>query len=154
MLRKLLKNHYSTVHLDLFLKDKNYLTRSKYAIASIVTFTRSTLPVPAEEIKPKGSVLKVAKMATHFSEKKTKQNKTKKSTLKKLPRRKVFLRSGDGQKVEAVTVAQKMRHAKDEARIRRFTLDEYLTPRLVQPLPPEWLQSSKQTRGGPTLKKA
>ena len=25
-----------------------------------------------------------------------------------------------------------MRHAKDEARIRRFTLDEYLTPRLVQ----------------------
>ena len=23
-------------------------------------------------------------------------------------------------------------HAKDEARIRRFTLDEYLTPRLVQ----------------------
>ena len=53
-----------------------------------------------------------------------KQNKTKqKNTLKKLPGRKVFLRSGDGQKVEAVTVAQKMRHAKDEARIRRFTLD-------------------------------
>ena len=88
--------------------------------------------------------------------KKTKQNKTKqkKNTLKKLPGRKVFLRSGVGQKVEAVTVAQKMRHAKDEARIRRFTLDEYLTPRLVQPLPPEWLQSSKQTSGGPTLKKA
>ena len=77
MLRKLLKNHYSTVHLDLFLKDKNYLTRSKYAIASIVAFTRSTLPVPAEEIKPKGWVLKVAKMATHSSEKK-KQSKTKK----------------------------------------------------------------------------
>ena len=149
MLRKLLKNHYSTVHLDLFLKDKNYLTRSRYAIASIVAFTRSTLPVPAEEIKPKGWVLIVAKMATHSSEKK--KSKTKQ---KKIPGRKVFLRSGDGQKVEAVTVAQKMRHAKDEARIRRFTLDEYLTPRLVQPLPPEWLQSSKQTRGGPTLKKA
>ena len=74
----------------------------------------------------------MAKVATHFSEKnRTKQNKTK-NTWKKLPGRKVFLRSGDGQKVGAVTVAQKMRHAKDEARIRRFTLDEYLTPRLVQ----------------------
>ena len=106
------------------------MTRSKYAIASIVAFTRSTLPVPAEEIKPKGWALKVAKMVTHFSEK-TKQNK-KKNTMKRLPGRKVFLRSGDGQKVEAVTVAQKMRHAKDEARIWRFTLDEYLTPRLIQ----------------------
>ena len=96
-------------------------------------------------------------MATHFSEKrnKIKQNKTKqKNTLKKLPGRKVFLRSGDGQKVEAVTVAQKMRHAKDDARIRRFTLDKYLTPRLVQSFTSRMLQSSKQTRGGPTSKKA
>ena len=70
MLRKLLTNHYSTVHVDLFLKEKNYLTRSKYAIASIAAFTQSILPVLAEEINPKGWALKVAKMATHFSEKK------------------------------------------------------------------------------------
>jgi len=31
-------------------------------------------------------------------------------------------------KVEAITVAQKMRRSKDEARIRRFTCDEFLTP--------------------------
>ena len=75
MLRKLLENHYSTVHVDLFLKEKNYLTRSKYAIASISAFTQSTLTVPAEEIKPKGWALKVAKMATHFSEKKKQKKK-------------------------------------------------------------------------------
>ena len=77
MLRKLLKNLYSTVHVDLTLKDKNYLKRSKYAIASIVVFTPSILPVLAEEIKLKGwaPALKVAKMATRFNEK----------TKKKLP---------------------------------------------------------------------
>jgi len=31
-------------------------------------------------------------------------------------------------KVEAIAVAQKMRRSKDEARIRRFTCDEFLTP--------------------------
>jgi len=31
-------------------------------------------------------------------------------------------------KVEAITVAQKMRRSKDEARIRWFTCDEFLTP--------------------------
>jgi len=31
-------------------------------------------------------------------------------------------------KVEAITVAEKMRRSKGEARIRRFTRDEFLTP--------------------------
>jgi len=31
-------------------------------------------------------------------------------------------------KVKASTVAQKMRRSKDEARIRRFICDEFLTP--------------------------
>ena len=35
-------------------------------------------------------------------------------------------------KVEAITVAQKMRRSKDEARIKRFTCDEFLTPCHVQ----------------------
>ena len=76
MLRKLLKNLYSTVDVVLFLKDTNYLRGSKYAIASIVVFTPSTLPVLAEEIKIKGwaPALKVANMATRFNEKTTKKN--------------------------------------------------------------------------------
>ena len=45
----------------------------------------STLPVPAEETKPKGWALKVTKKATRFNEKQ-----------KKIPRRKVFLISEDG----------------------------------------------------------
>jgi len=35
-------------------------------------------------------------------------------------------------KVEAITVAQKMKRSKDEVRIRRFTCDEFLTPCHVQ----------------------
>jgi len=31
-------------------------------------------------------------------------------------------------KVKAITVAQKMRRSKDEARVRRVTCDEFLTP--------------------------
>jgi len=31
-------------------------------------------------------------------------------------------------KVEAVTVAEKIRRSKDDARITRFTCDEFLTP--------------------------
>ena len=32
---------YSMVHVDLFLKEKTYLTRPKHAIATIAVFTRS-----------------------------------------------------------------------------------------------------------------
>ena len=99
------------------------MTRPKYAIASIVVFTGSTLPGPAEEIKPKGWALKVATMATHLDEK---------YLEKYLEKRFSQVRSRPKIKVETVTVAQKMRHTKDEARIRWFTLDKYLTPRLVQ----------------------
>ena len=67
--------------------------------------------------------------------------------MKKLPGRKVFLRSGDGQKVEAVTVAQKMRHAKDEARIRWFTLDKHFTPRLVQSFSSKMASKLKTDKG-------
>ena len=57
---------------------------------------------------------------------KTKRNK-KNKTKQKVPWRKAFLRSGDGHKVEGVTVAQKMRQAKNGARIKRFTLNKFLS---------------------------
>jgi len=41
---------------------------------------------------------------------------------------KFFLGQETAIKVEAITAAQKMRHSKDEARIRRFTCDKFLTP--------------------------
>ena len=49
---------------------------------------------------------------------------------------KFFLRSGDGHKVKAVTVGQKMRHVKNEATFGRFTLYEFLTPNHVYPSSP------------------
>ena len=55
----------------------------------------STLPVPAEETKPKGWALKVTKKATRFNEKQ-----------KKYLEEKFFLFQKTGHKVEAVTVAQ------------------------------------------------
>ena len=64
---------YSTVHVDLFLEEKTYLTRPNYPIVTIVSFTRSTLPVPAEEIKPKAWALSDEK-ATRFNEKKNNDN--------------------------------------------------------------------------------
>ena len=79
----------------------------------------STLPVPAEETKPKGWALKVTKKATRFNEK-----------LKKYLEEKFFLFQKTGHKVEAVIVAQEMRY--DEDGSRRFTLDEFLTPQQVQ----------------------
>ena len=77
----------------------------------------STIPVPAEEIKPKGWALKVTKKATRFNEK-------QKNYLEE----KFFSGQETAIKVEAITVAQKMRRSKDQARIRRFTCDEFLTP--------------------------
>jgi len=41
---------------------------------------------------------------------------------------KFFLGQETAIKVEAITAAQKMRRSKDEARIWRFTCDEFLTP--------------------------
>ena len=70
----------------------------------------STLPVPAGEIKPKGWALKVTKKATRFNEK-------QKNYLEE----KFFLGQETGHKVKAVTVAQEMRYAKDEAGSGRFT---------------------------------
>ena len=64
-----------------------------------------------------------------------------------MPSRKAFLRSGDGHKVEGVTVAQKMRQAKNGARIRRFTLNEFL--RLLATFNPSSpAQSSETDTGG------
>ena len=83
--------------------------------------TSSTLPLPVGDIKPKGWALKVTKKATRFNEKQ-----------KKYLEEKFFLGQETGHKVEAVTVAQEMRYAKDEAGSRRFTLDEFLTPQQVQ----------------------
>ena len=57
MLRKFLKSHLQYGYVDLFLEEKTYLTRPNYPIVTIVLFTRSTLPVPAEEIKPKAWAL-------------------------------------------------------------------------------------------------
>jgi len=54
--------------------------------------------------------------------------KNKKTTLKP---EKFFSGQETAIKVEAITVAQKMRRSKDKARIRRFTCDEFLTPRHV-----------------------
>ena len=62
-----------------------------------------------------------------MTKKATLSNEKQKTTLNKS-----FLRSGDGNKVEAVTLSQKMRYTKDEDKIRRFTLDEFLTSRHVQ----------------------
>jgi len=60
----------------------------------------------------------VTKKATRFNE------KQKKNCLEE--------KFSSGQetaiKVEAIIVAQKMRRSKDEARIWRFTCDEFLTP--------------------------
>lgn len=81
----------------------------------------ATLRVPAGHIKPKGWALKVTKKATRFNEKQ-----------KKYLEEKFFLGQETGHKVEAVTVAQEMRYAKDEEGSRRFTLDEFLTPQQVQ----------------------
>jgi len=61
------------------------------------------------------------KKATRFNEKQKKYLEVK-----------FFLSQETGRKVEAVTVAQEMRYAKNEARSRRFTLDEFLTPQQVQ----------------------
>ena len=55
----------------------------------------SSLPVPAEETKPKGWALKVTKKATRFNEKQ-----------KKYLEEKFFLFQKTGHKVEAITVAQ------------------------------------------------
>jgi len=63
----------------------------------------------------------VTKKATRFNEKQ-----------RKYLEEKFFLGQETGHKVEAVTVAQEMRYAKDEAGSRRFTLDEFLTPQQVQ----------------------
>ena len=49
------------------------MTRPNYPIVTIVLFTRSTLPVPAEEIKPKAWALSDEK-ATRFNEKKKNNN--------------------------------------------------------------------------------
>ena len=83
----------------------------------VFTLSNSTLAVPAEEIKPIGWVLKVTKKATRFNEK-------QKNYLEE----KFFSGQETAIKVEAITVAQKMRRSKDEARIGRFTCDEFLTP--------------------------
>ena len=64
-----------------------------------------------------------------------------------MPRRKAFLRSGDGHRVEGVTVAQKTRQAKNGARTRRFTLNEFL--RLLATFnPSSSAQSSETDTGG------
>ena len=108
---------YSAVHVNLFLKEKTYLTRPKYAIATsfflITGYSprpcKFTLTVRAEESKPKGWALKVMKKAICFNEK-------QKNNFEE----KFFLGEERGYKGEAVAVAQKMRYAKDESGNRRF----------------------------------
>ena len=92
MLRKVLKNNsqYGSCCLvsereTLFDKAKIWYSDNRGIHPVLAT---STLPVPAEEIKPKGWARKVTKKATRFNEKQT----------KKVPWRKVFLGSGDGHK--------------------------------------------------------
>ena len=62
----------------------------------------STLPVPAEETKPKGWALKVTKKATRFNEK---PKNTSKKSFSYFRRRAIKSKQ---------TVAQEMRYAKDE----------------------------------------
>ena len=109
---------YSAVHVNLFLKEKTYLTRPKYAITTsfflITGYSprpcKFTLTVRAEESKPKGWALKVMKKAICFNEKQILNNFEEK----------FFLGQETGYKVEAVTVAQEMKYAKDESGNRRF----------------------------------
>ena len=63
----------------------------------------STLPVPAEETKPKGWAQKVTKKATRFNEKQKKN--TSKKSFSYFRRRAIKSKQ---------TVAQEMRYAKDE----------------------------------------
>jgi len=51
-----------------------------------------------------------------------------KNNKKKYLEEKFFSGQETAIKVEAITVAQKIRRSKDEARIRRFTCDKFLTP--------------------------
>jgi len=55
-------------------------------------------------------------------------NAAKGNRLTSSAQEKFFLGQETAIKVEAITVAQKRRRSKDEARIRRFTCNEFLIP--------------------------
>lgn len=80
-----------------------------------------TLSAPAEEIQRQGWALKMGKKATRFNERQ-----------KRYLDEKFSIGQETGHKLEAATVAQDMRYAKDEGGNRRFTVDEFLTPQQVQ----------------------
>ena len=123
-----LENHLQYGSCKLVPERKNLFDKAKISYRDKLLHDRgiqpvlasSTLPVPAEETKHKGWALKVTKKASF-------QWKTKKYLEEKF-----FLGQETGHKVEAVTVAQEMRYAKDEDGSSRFTLDEFLTPQQVQ----------------------
>ena len=122
-----LENHLQYGSCKLVPERENLFDKAKVRYRDKLLQDRGIQPVlasstlPAGEIKHKGWALKVTKKTTRFNEKQ-----------KKYLEEKFFLGQETGHKVEAVTVAQEMRYARDEAGSRRFTLNEFLTPRQVQ----------------------
>ena len=145
MLRKLLQSHLQCGLCWLVPEGETYLSRPKYAMRqswySLGLLFQSLL----QKLNLRAGPWKRRKRPRVSM--KTKQNKTKQNKRKqKVLWRKGFLRSGDGHKVEGVTVAQKMRHAKNGARIKRFTLNEFLRlPTTFNPSSPA--QSPKTDTG-------
>ena len=116
-----LENHLQYGSCKLVPERENLFDKAKVRYRDKLLQDRGIQPVlasstlPAGEIKHKGWALKVTKKTTRFNEKQ-----------KKYLEEKFFLGQETGHKVEAVTVAQEMRYARDEAGSRRFTLNEFL----------------------------
>jgi len=128
---KWLENHLEYGQCKLIPEKESFFDKAKIIYSEKLTVGMSTQPVlkttPCKDIVseprslPQGWALKLSKRSVRFSDK-------HKTFLDEM-----FNRGKEtGHKLDAATVAQEMRFAKDLASNRRFQVDEFLTPSQVQ----------------------